>query len=518
MLKNESMNWDKKLGLEDMSEAPNLIQVEEGETAFEAEQIKEFCRTSMDALAAICIPAVYKYAFPPVLLTAWSILTQKIKLSRDETRLALGIPRGHAKTMLVKLFVVYCILFTDRKFILVIASTSQRAEDIISDVVDMLNEPNVMKLFGDWKLGREVDRQDLKKFGFRGRNIVLAALGTGGAIRGINVKNERPDVMIFDDIQTSEDADSMQISAAKEKWMIGTAMKAKSPHGCMFIYAGNMFATPYSILKKLKNNPSWIKFISGAILADGTALWPEHRSLQSLIAELNNDLAMGHPEIFFSEVLNDTEAGTNLSVDFAQIKDWPWSPDDRPQGKFIMIDPSPNTINGDCGVIGYFEIYDGIPALREIIEKKMSPGETIHEALKIALRTKTKVIVVESIQYQSTLVYWFNFTMQQLGITGIDCMEIHSTMHSKNSRIATMLKSLTAGEIIIHSSLRSIVTNQISNWSPLRRTNVDGILDVMTYAPKILDAYGQYLHTEEDLEAIEAAGTNVLALEESSSF
>ena len=506
------MDWETKLGItdEDLKPPEVLIEDEAPESAFEAENIREYCRTSLDALAAISIPTVYQYAYPPVLRTAWTILVEKVGIKKDETRLALGIPRGHGKTMLVKLFILYCILFTDRKFILVIASTAQRAEDIISDVSDMLNETNIMRLFGDWKMGREVDRQDLKKFGFRGRNITIAALGTGGSVRGMNIKNERPDVMIFDDIQTAEDADSQQISSQKEKWMIGTAMKAKSPHGCLFIYAGNMFATPYSILKKLKTNPSWIKFISGAILADGSALWPEHRSIKSLISELNNDIAMGHPEIFFSEVLNDTEAGTNLTVDFAQIRDWKWSPDDQPQGKFLVIDPSPNTINGDCGVIGYFEVYDGIPALRDLLEKKMSPGETINEALKMALKNNVKAIIVESVQYQSTLIYWFNRTMEQLGITGIECLEIHSTMHSKNSRIAIMLRALTAGEIIIHGSVRNLVVSQISNWNPLRRTNVDGILDILTYAPKILDAYGHYLRTEEDPDSLEASEAKVL--------
>ena len=121
----------------------------------------------------------------------------------------------------------------------------------------MLNEPNIKTIFGDWKLGCEKDTQDIKKFGFRGRNIILAGIGAGGSLRGLNLKNERPDVMVFEDVQTRECADSEVQSKALLQRMLGTAMKAKSPHGCIYVFLGNMYPTKWSILKKLKENPRW---------------------------------------------------------------------------------------------------------------------------------------------------------------------------------------------------------------------------------------------------------------------
>ena len=61
---------------------------------------------------------------------------------------------------------------------------------------------------------------------------------------------------------------------------------------------------------------------------------------------------MGHPEIFFSEVLNDTEAGINSRTDLSLIKPWPWQEHELPQGKFIVIDPSNNKRGGDDVSIG----------------------------------------------------------------------------------------------------------------------------------------------------------------------
>lgn len=485
------------------------------EESYDAATARTLAEQSLNFLAGLAIPTVFEFLFPPILLSVWQLLTDKVKLKRDFSKIALGIPRGFAKTTVIKLFVLYVILFTDRKFILIISDTATKAENIVADIVDMLNETNIMRLFGDWKIGAEMQRQDLKKFTYRGRAIIIAAIGAGGSIRGLNLKNERPDVEIFDDIQTRECADSDVMSKALERWLVGTAMKAKSPRGCLYLFAANMYPTPHSILKKMKANKTWIKFITGAIIADKNApdgiasLWEELRPLKDIIEEFDGDLAAGHPEIFFAEVLNDTEAGINTRTDLAAIKDWPWSDHDLPQGKFILIDPSANKQGGDDVAIGYCELFDGFPGLRKVIEENLSPGNTIRKAIILALETNTRVICVESTAYQSTLLYWFGVIADQLGITGIHFVEIYSGAVSKNARITDMLKSLTAGEILVHGSVKSQVMHQIANWSPLRRNNVDGILDLLTYMMKVVELYGHLIMTDTDLLLLEAQGAKV---------
>jgi hypothetical protein len=508
--------WDEKLGISGRLEADlekEKFNAEEpesvSEAAFDSQQVRTLAETELNMLAGLAIPTVFKFLFPKMYLLIWQLLTQAALASRKFIQIALGIPRGFAKTTVVKLFILFCILFTKKKFILIVCSTEGHAVNIISDVMDMLNERNIQKLFGDWKLGIETDKQELKKFGYRGRSIVLAGIGQGGSVRGFNLKNERPDIMIFDDIQTAECAESKLQSDALERWMIGTAMKAKSPHGCLFIFAGNMYRTPYSILKKLKTNPTWTKFISGAITQDGVSIWEELRSLESLLDELDSDIAAGHPEIFFAEVLNDVDAGYNTKVDYALIRDWKWGEHEQPQGKAVIVDPSTNKRGGDDVAIGYMEVYDATPAMREVIEEKLSPGNTIRRALLMALRHNCKVIAIESNAYQYSLLYWCDEISKQLGITGIHFVELYSGSYSKNSRITDMLKGLTSGEIIIHPSIKSLVTKQIADWNPLKRDNTDNLLDLLCYAPRVIELYGELIMTDTNLEVMEASAAQV---------
>lgn len=501
--------WAERLGIDfDQEQAARKVvdtdTYDISDASFEREQVIYAARDDLNFLAALAMPTIFKFDFPTVLLAVWQLLGDSAgSLTKRFSQLALGIPRGHAKTTLMKLFILYCILFTKKQFILVISSTASNAENVIADVADMLDEGNIKTVFGDWHVSRDINRQDLKKFSFRGRTIILGAVGASGSIRGLNVKHVRPDVMIFEDIQTKECSESPQQSQALERWMIGTAMKAKSPSGCTTIFVGNMYPGPNSILKKLKDNPGWIKFISGAILADSTALWPALHSYEDLIAELDNDISMGHPEIFFSEVLNDTEAGINSRTDLSLIKPWAHENFETPQGKYIIIDPSNNKFKGDAMTIGRFEVYDGTPALVEIIEDNLSPGNTIRSALALALRNNIRLIAVESNAYQYTLLYWFGEICTQLGITGIEAVDVYSGSYSKNSRISNTLRELTSGEIELHDRVKAVVCNQIANWNPLKRDNEDGILDLLSYSRKVLELYGNSVIADDSILAIE---------------
>lgn len=456
-------------------------------------EVQDLAKKDLDFLAALVMPTIFKFCFPPVFKAVWTWLLSYVHKIRSFPQLALGLPRGFGKTTLVKLFIVYCILFTNKKFILIISAKASLAENILADAIDMLEEPNIKKVFGDWRLGLEKDTQAVKKFGFRGRNITLAALGAETSLRGLNIKNTRPDVMIFEDIQSRECADSEVQSTKLEEWMVGTAMKAKSPDGCMFLFIANMYPTKYSILRKLKHNPTWVKFIAGGILEDGTSLWEELQPIEQLLTEFENDLAMGKPEIFMAEVLNDENAAANNLIDLSKLPDIPCEEGDIPAGNFIIIDPSNDKLGSDEVSIGYFEIHDAYPVLMELKEDKLSPGDTIREALKFALKYNCRLIVVESNAYQYSLLYWFGFICKQLGIEGIECVDIYSGVSSKNARILAMLKIYAGGELFVHPDCRPAVHMQITSFNPLKRDNTDGLLDLLTYAPRVLSTFGQYV-------------------------
>lgn len=481
--------------------------------AFESAELAEAAKQDLDTLTALAMPDTYEFGWSVILLAVWAWLKQEAHKTREFANMALGLPRGFGKTTLVKLFIVYCILFTDRKFILVMSSTATHAENIIRDVFSMLTESNIIALFGDWRIGKVFDRGDCKLFGYRGRNIIVAGIGAGGSVRGLNLGNARPDVMIFEDVQTREDADSKKVSEDLYNWMLGTAMKAKSPKGCMTLFIANMYPTPHSILKKLKANKFWTKFICGGILENGKSLWEELQPLTQLLQEYLRDLESGHPEIFHAEVLNDENASLNNLVDFARLRAYPYQDNDIPGGKFIVIDPATDKANADAVSVGYFEVHgNSEPALIEVTEGRLSPKDTIKEALRMCSVHNCYLVVIESNSYQYTLKWWSEEICRQLGIVGITFIDIYSGKLSKNSRILNMFKAYQKGEIWVHPRARTLVHAQMAGFNPLKTDNVDGILDLLTYAPRVVAEFANYLAIntlEGQQELAEAEGYEV---------
>lgn len=495
--------------------------VEFSDVSIETAQIHQAAKESLDFLSAMCMPTVFKYLFPKEFKAIWEWLCVNVHKARDFSQLALGIPRGFAKTTFIKIFIIYVILFTKKNFILVICGTLGKAENIISDVCKMLSESNIVKVFGDYKLGLEKDTQPLKKFGFRGRTIILMAAGTDTDIRGYNLENERPDVMIFDDIQTREEADSDVVSNKLETWMYGTAMKAKSPHGCLFVFIANMYPTKWSILKKIKYNPTWVKFIVGGILADGTSLWEDLQPISQLLKEFENDLASGHPEIFFAEVLNDENASLNKLLDTSKIPVNPYADETIHQGNFIIIDPATDKTNADHVAIGYFELYDAKPVMKKVLSKQMSPGESIFQAIKWCLEHNCRLVAVESNAYQYTYLYWFNYICTQYGIQGLNCVPVYSGIGSKNSRIISMFRELIANpepEQYLDAEVRSIVDNEVISFNPLKSNNTDNVLDLLTYSKKVVAQYAEFIQTCVTIEEQEINNIPVRTALETSPF
>jgi hypothetical protein len=458
---------------------------------YQRDQVITIAEKDVNFLGGICVPEIFKYFLPSIFLAIWALLVNSVKQEKGILRLAIGIPRGFAKTAFLKIYCVYIILFCrNRNFILIVCNTEALAANFISDVFDILSSTNIKSLFGDWRMGlgdTGRDTQTLKKFGFRGRDIIIAGVGTGTSLRGITLKFRRPDVIIMDDMQSREEAENKKTANDQLTWLLGTLMKARNYERCLFIFVGNMYPFEGSILRKLKHNPQWISFICGAILADGQSLWPQFRPIEDLLAELEHDLSLGKPEIFYSEVLNDEEAGTVSGIDLSKIPTYPEHLDEiEPQGGCIIIDPASGKKEGNDVAIGLFLIYDGTPVFRKVENDKFSPLGTIHAALKMAIERRIGLIAVESNAYQYTLLFWFDFVCRQLGITGIELVPLEAQGYSKNSKIKSLLNSLCTGRPLLHPDVRSKVIYQASQFNPLKQKNEDDLLDIAAWVDKVI--------------------------------
>ena len=477
---------------------------------------------SMDFLGALALPSVVTIVFCAIFKIIWSLLTKALLESVGSKRFAIGLPRGHGKTIVIKLLTLWAILFTKRKFILIVGSTDELATNILADVWDLLQESNIVSIFGSVGSMVEKDTADLKKFSFCGRNVILAAIGFNGSIRGINIKFVRPDVMIFDDAQTRECAMSPAESKKFQEKFYGTFMKLKAPSGCVFIYIGNMYKNvmhPKStearplyccLLRNFRDDKFWTSFVTGALLANGTALWEELIPREQLLEELEVDKAAGQEEEWFAEVQNDPECGTRNRVDFDSIEPVDYDPEiSPPEGAWIIIDPATDKPNADDQVATHVDLVNGLPVVYNVTVDNSSPKAFIQRTIAYCLRHQIPLICVEGVAYQHTLVFWFEETCRNLGISGISIQAVMPD-DKKNSRIGDMFKAAYRGEVGFHRNAFSLVCNQAKKFDPTVKNNVDDILDTVAYIPQCLHKYKNLIY--KPLALSEASGDSTTGM------
>ena len=453
--------------------------------AYQKSDIIKLASNDMDVLAGLALAEVLTLLYPPVFKAIWQLITTSAAAVRDFTQLAIGLPRGFGKTTVIKLFILWLILFSTKKYILITASNQEKARRILADVRRLFSQPNIYALFGNILADKETDNQDILIFTFQGRLITIQALGSGGDPRGSNVGFSRPDVILSDDVQSRENAMSQTQSAALRDWYYATLMPAKSELGCLFVYIGNMFATDGCLLKEFRDSPDWVSFIAGAILSDGESIWSEFKTLEEIILDFQKAIRAKNTAIFFSEILNDATASGAVAFNPEAIKVISPAEATMNEGKYIVIDPAGDKKDSNDTAIGVGVLHDGKPALKRCIRGVFSPLETITKAINLAAEEGAGVICVEAYAYQSSLLYWFEYVCKMNGIYGLEFYPITRGGGTKNGAILNMMQQLQKQEIALYPEVVGEVLTDIVRFNPQTSNNKDDLLDILVYLPLV---------------------------------
>lgn len=447
------------------------------------------CAVDINFFASLAIPMVMLSPFPAFYVAIFQMLVNRTPEQIGRIlRFALGLPRGHAKTTFIKVLIAWLIVFDKAKFIIIICASEPLALEIVDDINDILGSDNIEQIFGKWTQQLTTDSKELKKAFYHGRNVTIAAKGEGSSMRGINIKHERPDIILFDDAQT-KDCDESPVESAKFRRRFVATLKIIAPRGDrLVVYIGNMYSEG-CMLYQLKQNTKWISLITGAILEDGNPLWPELHSLEDLLDSYLHDVELGEEDVWFAEVMNDPIVAA-LSLLSSQIPEYK---EDfsvtMPDGVFLTIDPAGMKSTSDDNVIVTHYVHDGKGVVRRINAGIKDPEQLIKEALITAMDEGASVIGIEDAGYQQTLLFWTNKYMEAWGIKNIVVVPLKPKNRSKESRIRTFVFEVISGQYAIHAECRAQWLWQAMKYKIGKKDNKDDTLDATAYG---LDMRSEY--------------------------
>jgi len=460
-----------------------------------AELLQVYQRGEKDInfFASLCMPTVCSFSLPPFYVAIFALLANRpVEDWGKLMRFALGLPRGHAKTTFIKILICWLVVYDKASFILIVCSNQDLAENLLADIHDILSSPNLTQIYGNWSESLAIDSADTKKAAFHKRSVSMVARGWAAGVRGINLQNERPDIIFCDDVQTRKNDESLTERLTLLKELVGTIFKAIAPKGNrLIIYVGNMYSED-CILNKFRKSKSWVSMVTGAILSDGKPLWPQLFSLEELMESYYHDSDLGLADIWFAEVMNDPRS-SSLSIFPSALPSSPFEVEDlieNNDGGFLTIDPAGFRQNSDDNVIAA-HLKHGNEAYTVCTDKTLKdPEEIIKRAISMALQFNCTLIGVEAVAYQQTLAFWINYFLRLRNITHITVVELHPHGRSKESRMRQYISELyQLNFFIADPATRRDFTWQASLYKIGKKDNKDDLMDAIAYVQDIRNEF-----------------------------
>lgn len=465
----------------------------------DSREVYERGKVDINFFASVCLPSVMVSPLPDFYIAIFHVLVNRTPEQFGKIlRFALGLPRAHAKTTFIKILICWLIAYDKYSFIAVICATDDLAQNLIGDISDALGSDNMERIYGHWTRQLSMDNKEEKRALYHGRAVMLKAKGAGGALRGLNIKNQRPDLIFYDDAQTKECDESPTESLKFRKWLVASfkliAPVTQAPNR-LIIYVGNMYSDE-CILYQLKNNPSWVSLITGAIKENGEPLWPQLHSLEELMESYFHDEAMGEADVWFAEVMNDPVSRTT-SLLHAPLGTSPLEPGTIPDGVFITIDPAGFRDISDDNVITVHYVADGKGHVAFIDAGIKDPEQLIIRTLQLAMEHGASLIGVEDVGYQQTLLFWFNKYTNAWKLAGIEIVPLKPHGRTKETRIRLFIAECYAGNYYLLDGPKAMFVWQAMKYKVGAKKNKDDILDGCAYG---LDVRNEYWHLVRNLK------------------
>ena len=325
---------------------------------------------------------------------------------QDNGRNAYAAPRGHNKSTFMTLGVpLYRAAVHREPYILIISDTTDQAKDHLGNIIKELTENE--QLLADYPHLRLPEMGDYKKKSVKRKasdivtlgGVKLTAKGAGQSLRGARHGNQRPSLIIVDDLENDKLVETEVQRAKLKNWFLKSLSNLPGASGAQIIVVGTILHKK-SLLNWLlspEGPKTYVKRLYRAIKEDGAALWPAAWTLE----KLNEKRLEIGSKAFASEYLNEPvdEGSTLWKEAWLNANRRSSAPELRRVA--VALDPSASGKGDLCGIVAGGVDVVGEDAHGYVLEDNSvqgSPGTWARIALETYWRLEADYIVAEANQ------------------------------------------------------------------------------------------------------------------------
>lgn len=442
-------------------------------------ELVELCALDSELYGRTFFPEAVRQPSPPFHREIYELLED-----RKHRYVGFECFRGSAKTTILRVYTSKRIAYGASRTILYVSKGQDHAKLSLQWLKKAIEFNRAWTgLYGLERGSRWTDELiEIRHLGFR-TTVTVVALGITGQIRGVNIDDYRPDLIVVDDPCDEENTATPDQRRKIEDLFFGALQKSLAPPSESPDAKMALLQTPLAqedLIQKCKSNSSWVVKTFGCFDEEGRSRWPQRYSDEYLRKEREAHVALNKVALWAREMeCRLTDEGTCL---FKQewLRYWEVLPDGMVT--FLAIDPVPPPSDAEVarGLKGKdYEVLTVVGAWkgrRYILEQSASRGHepswTVSEFFRLVDKWGCLRCRVEGVAYQRTL----KWLLEQEMVRRRRYVQINSVAdrRKKLHRIAQAFSGIASqGQLYVHRSM----VDFIQQFSTYPYTPVDDHLD-----------------------------------------
>lgn len=401
----------------------------------------------------------------------------------DHTKTAVAVPRNHAKTTIIGFFyALYCLCEQEHKQTVLLGSTQSRADETMAKIrTELETNESLREMYGDL-----VSKELWTNSGLVLKNgTCIVSRGYGQSFRGINRKG-RPSLLIADDLENDEMVLSEDRRKKFQDWWFSVVRPALShPDKAQVFIIGTLLHQQAFLTRMVHGEwPDYKTVLYRAIQEDGTPLWPERFTIETLLAEKQ---AMG--DIYFAhEYQNEPIADSDRMFHEEWIRRFETK--DVPPGSavFITVDPAldqKSSADYTAIIVTAVDSHKNMYVL-EATKRRMLPKEIIETVYNKAIAYKARAVGIEEAAYQKTLIYDMKDHCKKNG-KYIRVVPLKHENRKKELRIKSLQPKLQNGEMFFRPVGQEELIREIILYTNAGAgTKHDDLIDALAYQIQLI--------------------------------
>jgi hypothetical protein len=449
-----------------------------------------------------------------------------------DQKVAIAAPRGWGKTSIVALaLIARWILFRLTGFVCYINKSHDAASLQTENLRrELVSNKMIKSFFG------QIRTKDASQHGFEevfskkawvAYDSLVWPRGAGQQVRGVLFKNDRPGLIVIDDLEDPEKITNDDIRHRWYEWLYADVIKALPRIGpeartCKVVYIDTLKHED-SVLQKLLDSPEWKSVRLEACDDDFKSTAPEFMSDEDIMKEWNQHVDAGQTDVFFRELRNlpistkdsafrqeyfhyynlplDRQASeSDLTLDDIQVQK------DQNIETVVIMDPAKTVKihSAETAIIGVgIDLSSARLFIRDAVSEKLYPDEIYDAMFGMAQMLEAKVIGVEETSLNEFIKQPIKNEMFRRG-SFFELVWLKPRGGTKKELRARELVPYYRGGYIYHNASCATIKKLETHLLRYPRPALWDLIDCMSYIIQMLELGERYFSPKEDPNDIEA--------------